>query len=126
LVKDLNHFYRDCQALYEIDFSAEGFEWIDHSDSEQGVIAFIRRGLNREQLIIAVCNMTPVIRENYRIGVPRAGCYQEKINSDASLYGGSGVGNLDRVQSEPISTHGRTHSLNLILPPLATLILTVE
>jgi 1,4-alpha-glucan branching enzyme len=126
LVKDLNHFYRDCEALYEIDFSAEGFEWIDSSDNEQGVIAFIRRGLNREQFIIAICNMTPVIRENYRIGVPQAGCYLEQINSDASTYGGSGVGNLGKVQSESIGAHGRNHSLNLILPPLATLILTVE
>jgi 1,4-alpha-glucan branching enzyme len=126
LVKDLNYFYRDCEALYEIDFSAEGFEWIDYSDNEQGVIAFIRRGLNRDKFIIAICNMTPVIRENYRIGVPQAGCYLEQINSDASLYGGSGVGNLGKVQSESISAHGRNHSLNLILPPLTTLILSVE
>ena len=126
LVRDLNHFYRATAALYEIDFAAEGFDWIDCSDSVQGVIAFVRRGLNPNAILIAICNMTPVIRRDYRIGVPRAGRYLERINSDASVYGGSGVGNLGEVHSENIATHGLEYSLNLVLPPLATLILTLE
>jgi 1,4-alpha-glucan branching enzyme len=126
LVRDLNHFYRSTAALYQVDFSAEGFEWIDCSDNEQGVIAFIRRGSNPAEIVVAICNMTPVIPRNYRVGVPLAGCYRERINSDASIYGGSGVGNLGEVYSDEIVAHGRDHSLNLTLPPLATLILSFE
>jgi len=126
LVRDLNHLYRDTAALYKKDFSAEGFEWIDCSDNVQSVIAFLRRGSNPAELVVAVCNMTPVIRSGYRIGVPVAGRYRERINSDASVYGGSGVGNLGEVSSDPIAVHGRDHSLSLTLPPLATLILTLE
>ena len=126
LVRDLNHFYRDTAALYQLDFSAAGFEWIDCSDNLQGVIAFIRRGASQADLVVAVCNMTPVVRRDYRIGVPRAGRYRERINSDASVYGGSGVGNLGEIGSDEIPAHGRDHSLNLTLPPLATLIMTIE
>jgi len=126
LVRDLNHFYRDTPALYQVDFSAEGFEWIDCSDKEQGVIAFIRRGSSPAEIVVAICNLTPVIRHNYRIGVPLAGCYRERINSDASVYGGSGVGNLGEVNSDEIAAHGRDHSLSLTLPPLATLILSFD
>lgn len=126
LVRDLNHFYRDTPALYQVDFSAEGFEWIDCSDKDQGVIAFIRRGSSPAEIVVAICNLTPVIRHNYRIGVPLAGCYRERINSDASVYGGSGVGNLGEVNSDEIAAHGRDHSLSLTLPPLATLILSFD
>ena len=126
LVRDLNHLYRDTAALYQRDFSAEGFEWIDCSDNVQSVIAFLRRGSNPAELVVVVCNMTPVIRSGYRIGVPVAGRYRERINSDASVYGGSGVGNLGEVSSDAIAVHGRDHSLSLTLPPLATLILTLE
>ncbi len=126
LVRDLNHFYRDTPALYQQDFNAEGFEWIDCSDNVQSVIAFLRRGSNPADLVITVCNMTPVIRSGYRIGVPVAGRYRERINSDAGVYGGSGVGNLGEVSSDEIAVHGRDHSLSLTLPPLATLILTLE
>ncbi len=126
LVRDLNHFYRSTAALYQADFKPEGFEWIDCSDNEQGVIAFIRHGANSSEMLVAVCNMTPVIRRNYRIGVSVAGRYRERINSDASAYGGSGVGNLGEVESDEIAAHGRDHSLSLILPPLAALILILE
>ena len=126
LVRDLNHFYRDTAALYQVDFSAAGFEWIDCSDNEQGVISFLRRGSIPDDMIITVCNMTPVIRRDYRIGVPAAGRYRERINSDASAYGGSGVGNLGEVCTDEVGVHGRDYSLNLTLPPLATLILSLE
>jgi 1,4-alpha-glucan branching enzyme len=126
LVRDLNHFYRDTAALYQRDFSADGFEWIDCSDNVQSVIAFIRRGADTSEIVVTVCNMTPVIRSSYRIGVPAAGRYRERINSDASVYGGSGVGNLGEVNSDEIAAHGRNHSLCLTLPPLATLIFILE
>ncbi len=126
LVKDLNRLYQTSPALYEIDFDAGGFEWIDCSDNQQCVISFLRRGKNPAELVVVVCNMTPIVRHNYRIGVPAAGQYRERINSDASAYGGSGVGNLGAVNSEQIGAHGREHSLNLNLPPLAALILQLD
>ncbi len=126
LVKDLNRLYQTSPALYEIDFDAGGFEWIDCSDNQQCVISFLRLGKNPAELVVVVCNMTPIVRHNYRIGVPAAGRYRERFNSDASAYGGSGVGNLGAVNSEQIGAHGREHSLNLNLPPLAALILQLD
>ena len=126
LLRDLNHFYRNTPALYQKDCSAEGFDWIDCSDNEQGVIAFIRLGNNRSKPLVSVCNMTPVIRQNYRIGVPVGGRYFERLNTDAEIYGGTGVGNFGQVDSELLSTHGHENSLNLVLPPLSTLILTLD
>ncbi len=126
LVRDLNYLYRETAALHEVDFDSAGFEWIDCSDNQQGVIAFIRRGSDPQDMLVAVCNMTPVIRSDYRIGVPAAGRYRERLNSDASVYGGSGVGNLGEVTADAIAKHGREYSLKLVLPPLATLLLTHE
>ena len=126
LLRDLNHFYRNTPALYQKDCSAEGFDWIDCSDNEQGVIAFIRLGNNRSKPLVSVCNITPVIRQNYRIGVPVGGRYFERLNTDAEIYGGTGVGNFGQVDSELLSTHGHENSLNLVLPPLSTLILTLD
>jgi 1,4-alpha-glucan branching enzyme len=126
LVHDLNHLYKNTPALYEIDCSANGFDWIDCSDNEQSIIAFLRRGNDASKLLVAVCNMTPVVKRDYRIGVPKAGLYREQLNSDAEIYGGSGIGNLGAVHSDQMSLHGHQHSLNLVLPPLATLILTLE
>jgi len=123
LVKDLNLLYQTTPALYQIDFDAHGFEWIDCNDKQQGVISFLRRGKNPTELVVVVCNMTPVVRNNYRIGVPSTGRYLERLNSDAGIYGGSGVGNLGTVMSEQVGAHGREHSLSLNLPPLAALIL---
>ena len=126
LVRDLNYFYQKTPALHQLDCSADGFDWIDCSDNAQSGIAFSRRGKDASQLVIAVCNMTPVIRQNYRIGVAKAGRYQERLNSDAEVYGGSGVGNYGQVNSDPVSVHGHENSLNLVLPPLSTVILTLD
>jgi 1,4-alpha-glucan branching enzyme len=123
LVHDLNQLYRSTPALYEVDFSHDGFEWIDCSDSKQGVISYLRRGKNRSDILLVVCNMTPVVRQDYRIGAPQGGRYTELLNSDSSHYGGSGTGNLGAVTTDSISAHGHAHSLKLNLPPLATLIL---
>ena len=126
LVRDLNNFYRTTPALYEKDCNAEGFEWIDCSDNEQSVIAFLRRGHKDDSVVISVCNMTPLIRDNYRIGVPVGGRYAERLNTDAEIYGGSGVGNYGAVDSDAVGCHGHQNSLKLVLPPLSTLILTIE
>ena len=126
LVRDLNHFYRSTPALYEKDCNGEGFDWIDCSDSEQSVIAYLRRGQDSSKLVVTICNMTPVVRRDYRIGVPAAGCYSERLNTDADCYGGSDAGNYGEVHSDPISTHGQQNSLKLMLPPLSALILTLD
>ncbi len=122
-VRDLNRLYRETPALHELDFSPEGFEWLDCSDAESSVIAFLRKPRSRGPEILVVCNFTPVVRENYRLGVPRAGLWRERLNSDAREYGGSGQGNLGAVEAAPLAAHGRFHSLSLRLPPLGMLFL---
>ena len=121
-VKDLNRLY-NLKELHELDFSNDGFEWIDFGDVDQGVISYIRKSLNQNEFVVVVCNMTPVPRYNYRIGVPQSGYYKEIVNSDAVEYGGSGVGNLGGVRSEPLPMHRRDHSVSLTLPPLGMLVL---
>jgi 1,4-alpha-glucan branching enzyme len=122
-VADLNHLYRTEPALYELDFKAEGFEWIDSSDWEKSIISFLRKGMDTEDIMLVICNFTPVPRLNYRIGVPRVGSWREVLNSDASLYGGSGHGNFGGVDATPIPSHGRPYSLSLTLPPLGIVFL---
>ena len=121
-VEDLNRFYRAQGALYEDDFSAAGFEWVDSSDRANSVLSYLRRGHDVNDLLLVVCNFTPVPRHNYAVGVPRGGWWQECLNSDAPLYGGSGQGNLGGVNAAPVRMHGRFHSLRLTLPPLAVLV----
>ena len=118
-VRDLNHLYRSEPALHELDFSAEGFEWIDCQDSEESVICFVRKSRRSDNLIVAVLNFTPVPRVNYRIGVPRGGHWDEVLNSDAAIYGGSGMGNFGGRDAAPVAAHGRFQSLTITLPPLA-------
>ncbi len=125
-VADLNRLYRGTEALHRLDFAAEGFEWIDCSDADAGVVSFVRNALSDRHRLVVVCNFTPVPRIGYRIGVPRDGFWKEVLNSDAQAYGGSGVGNLGGVWAEPIPSHGRPHSLNLTLPPLAIVFLRSE
>jgi len=125
-VRDLNRLYRDTPALHEADSEAAGFEWIDCNDVEQSVIAYVRWDMDRDSLAVAVCNFTPVSRHDYRIGVPRAGRYVERLNTDAVEYGGSGVGNLGGVEADAVECHGRPCSLSLTLPPLATIVLVPE
>ncbi|SET24805.1 1,4-alpha-glucan branching enzyme [Nitrosomonas marina] len=125
-LKDLNHFYRNEAALYEQDFASEGFEWVDCNDWEESTISFIRSAKRSGDVILVVCNFTPITRMNYRVGVPRGGWWREVLNSDATQYGGSGHGNLGGVEAAPVSVHGRSHSLMLSLPPLATLFFKAE
>jgi len=126
LVRDLNFLYRDTPPLHQLDCDPEGFQWIDVANAAESTISYVRRSRNPNELAVVVCNFTPVPRENYRIGVPRPGRYRERINSDATEYGGSGVGNDGEVHAEPVPMHGYHHSLRLRLPPLGALIFTAD
>jgi 1,4-alpha-glucan branching enzyme len=121
LVRDLNALYRATPALYERDFTADGFEWIDHDDAENSVLAFVRRGASADSLILVACNFTPAPRAGYRLGVPRAGRYRECMNTDSMHYGGGNVGTpLGVASSQEQPFHGRAQSIVVDLPPLAT------
>ncbi len=122
-VTDLNHLYRSEKALYQKDFQPSGFEWIDAADQNQCVISFLRRAENEEDCIIFICNFTPEPRHHYQIGMPQAGIFEELLNSDASDYGGSGLGNLGSIQTINEAAHGRPFSIRLLLPPLSVIIL---
>jgi len=125
-VTELNRLYRNEPALNEVDFEPAGFEWIDCNDSQSSALSFIRRGRSTGDIILIVCNFTPVPRYNYKVGAPRGGFWQEILNSDAEEYGGSGHGNLGGVEAAPIPVHGRPFSLTLTLPPLAAVYLKSE
>jgi 1,4-alpha-glucan branching enzyme len=125
-VRDLNECYRREPALHEVDFEPRGFEWIDCSDHEGSVVSFIRRARDPRDFIVVVMNFTPVPRRDYAIGVPEAGRYTELLNSDAAIYGGSNLGNGGSVPSRPVEAHHRPHSLRLLVPPLACLLLKPE
>ncbi len=126
LVQDLNALYRAEPALHQVDFDPRGFQWIDCNDWEGSTISFLRRGRNPEDLLVFVCNFTPVVREQYRVGAPRGGFYRELFNSDSAWYGGSNLGNAGGVMAEALPTHGHGHSLLLKLPPLAALVFRPE
>ena len=122
LVADLNRCYRDHTALHELDCEAGGFSWLSCDDADHNVVVFLRRGHGPGFLVVA-CNFSPLVHHGYRVGVPLSGEYRELINTDASDYGGSGVGNLGRVRADAQSWHGQPNSLALTLPPLAALVL---
>ena len=124
-VADLNAFYRAQPALYEVDFEPAGFEWVDCHDADASVLSFLRKP-RAGTPVLAVGNFTPVPRHNYTLGVPQGGWWRELLNSDAQIYGGSGMGNLGGVEAAPVPAHGRQHSLSLTLPPLAMLLLKPE
>ena len=126
LVRDLNRLYRAMPALYQLDSEPEGFWWIDAANGAESVISYMRHGRDPRALAVIVCNFTPVPRHDYRIGVPRAGRYIERINTDAEIYGGSGIGNAGEVHADPHPMHGHAYSLRLQLPPLGALIFIAE
>ena len=120
LVRDLNQFYRAQSALHRYDFEPQGFEWIDCNDSDQSVISFLRRDGDRQ--LVVILNFTPVVRRNYRIGLPHGGAYREALNSDSEFYGGTNVGN-GILQAEQVAWMNRPCSAELTLPPLGALVL---
>jgi 1,4-alpha-glucan branching enzyme len=123
LVRDLNALYTSSPALYQMDFSAEGFEWIDHQDAQRSLFSFVRRGRHGE-LMLVLSNFAPVVHHGLRLGVPASGRWVECLNTDSAFYGGSNVGTpLGTATSEPVPSHGRDHSVVLTVPPLATVFL---
>ncbi len=122
LVRDLNHLYRQMPALHAKDADRAGFDWLDWQDADGSIFAFVRYGRDGDPPVVVVSNMTPVVREGYRLGVPREGWWHERLNTDSAVYGGSNVGNAGGVQSEAIESHGRPASVLLRLPPLATMV----
>ncbi|WP_104982688.1 1,4-alpha-glucan branching protein GlgB [Sorangium cellulosum] len=133
LMQDINALYKKHPALYELDDEYHGFRWIDCTDNAQSVISFVRYAEGAGDPVsptgahvVFVGNFTPVPRHQYRIGIPRGGVYLEELNTDAAEYGGSGVGNMGRVQVEDVPCHGFPQSVVLTLPPLAVLWLVPE
>lgn len=122
-VSELNHLYKNEKALYEVDSSYDGFEWIDCKDTEHSIVSFIRKGLDWRDMLIFVCNFTPCAHENYRIGAPLNTTYTEIFNTDNEKYGGSNVLNTAPIAAEEIPWHDRPWSIILRIPPLATIIL---
>jgi len=118
-VKDLNQLYKTEPCLHETDFEPSGFEWIDCNDSQQSTLSLLRKANSNGSYFIAACNFTPVVRHGYRLGVPKGGFWKELLNSDSSLYGGSGQGNLGGVQARKKPMHGRDYSIEITLPALA-------
>ena len=125
-VQDLNAFYRRSPALFEIDFEPHGFSWVDCHDTQQSALSFLRFARNGRQPVLVACNFTPVPRQNYRLGVPFEGYWEESLNSDSALYGGSDMGNLGGVCTENWSAHGYQYSLCLTLPPLSCLMFSLS
>jgi len=123
LLKDLNELYRQEKAMYARNFSPEGFQWIDFQDAHNSVMSWIRKGENEGDKLYFIANFTPIVRENYRIGLPKRGKYEEILNSDNLKYGGSDVLNTGMIESAPIPMHGFNHSVSLRLPPLGITVL---
>ena len=125
LVRDLNALYKRTPALWQRDFTGDGFEWIDHSDAERSVLSFVRRGAEGSTPMLVVCNFAPVVHEGFRLGVPQhagqAGQWREVLNTDSAFYAGSNVGTpLATARAEAVASHGREQSIVLVLPPLAS------
>ena len=125
-MKDLNRTYREHSALYEDDFSPDGFGWIDANDSANSILSFARYSKERKETVLVIANMTPVPRHNYRVGVPLEGKWLEILNSDANLYGGSGMGNMGGAETNPVPAHGEEQSINIVLPPLGIVMFVKE
>jgi 1,4-alpha-glucan branching enzyme len=122
-VRDLNMLLRDQPALHQVDFSIDGFTWVDFRDWENSIIVFIRKGRAGSKKVLVACNLTPISRYGYRVGVPDAGYWQEALNSDSDAYGGGNVGNSGGVHTESVPSHGQMQSLSVTLPPLGVVFL---
>jgi 1,4-alpha-glucan branching enzyme len=126
LVRDLNRLYRDEPALWELDSDPSGFWWLEPNDADDNVVAFARQSRGGERVLVFVANLSPVPREGYRLGLPRACRWKEALNTDSTFYGGSDVGNLGGVEPEPVPWHGQQFSALVTLPPLAAVWLVPE
>ncbi|SHI41356.1 1,4-alpha-glucan branching protein GlgB [Wenxinia saemankumensis] len=126
LVRELNRLYRETPALHVRDCDHDGFQWIDASDADASVYAWLRKGGPGDAPVLVVCNMTPVERTGHRIGVPRAGHWTEILNTDAGLFGGGNRGNMGGASTQEEGAHGHMQSLSLTLPPLSTLMFRLD
>ena len=126
LVRDLNRVYRSRPALWEVDCEPSGFQWLEPNDASKNVLAFARRSADRSDVVVCVCNLSPLPRDSYRLGMPRAGRWVEALNTDSTYYGGSDVGNLGGVVAEEHSWHDQPYSAEVTLPPLGVLWLVPE
>ena len=124
-VKDLNMLYRSSSELHDLDFAREGFAWVDLHDWGSSIISFLRKDASGRPMLV-VCNFTPVVRSDYRLGVPVPGFWREVLNSDSSHYGGSNVGNGGGVWTDSWPSHGHGQSLRLVIPPLSTIFLAPQ
>jgi 1,4-alpha-glucan branching enzyme len=123
LVRDLNSVICKTTALHELDNEHSGFQWIDAADRSSSIVSFERRGKTPGDHVVVIVNFTPIVRTDYRIGMPSEGPYREIFNSDDRRYGGSGVGNAGTLVPQALSWHGRAHSMPLTLPPLSAIYL---
>jgi 1,4-alpha-glucan branching enzyme len=121
-VRDLNALYRREPALHELDFEESGFKWVDFNDADHSIVSYLRQGRTTKDIILVVCNFTPLTHHGYRVGVPAGGAWQEVLNSEALEYGGGGLGNAGAAEAGPEPFHGHGQSLSLTLPPLSVLI----
>lgn len=126
VVTDLNALYKNQPALFEKQFSAEGFEWIDYSDHQNAVMSYIRKGNNPKEHLVVVCNFTPVVRTNYRVGIPTKGKLTQIFNTDDTIYAGSGVTNAKPIKIEAEPWNGRPFSAEIVLPPLGVVVFKIE
>jgi len=120
---DLNHLLQSEKSLHELDFQGRGFEWIDCHNHQESTLAYLRRAKDPHDFLVICCNFTPTPRMRHRIGVPEGGWYAEVFNSDSTYYGGSNLGNFPGRMAEPTECHGRPFSIELVLPPLAAVML---
>jgi len=118
LIQDLNELYKASTALYEQQFAPEGFQWIDHYDHGRSILSYVRKGKKKKDLLLVVCNFTPVLRENFRVGVPLSGKWTEVLNSDAAKYGGGNKVNSDIQKSTKQEWNKQVNSIEILLPPL--------
>ena len=125
LVKDLNKVYKKYPALYENQFSSEGFEWISYNDSQNSVLCYLRKGKSSKDDLVIICNFTPTVLNNYRIGIPKPGKLKEILNTDNSKYEGSGVKNKI-LTIENQAFHGKDYSVAITVPPLAAVFFSIE
>ncbi|WP_088347180.1 MULTISPECIES: 1,4-alpha-glucan branching protein GlgB [Rhodomicrobium] len=126
LVKDLNRLYRQEPALHQLDCDAAGFEWLEASDADTSILAWLRKSRDGRAPVLVVSNFTPTPRPGYRLGLPASGRWREILNTDADIYGGSGMGNLGMIETEEVASHGRPYSARMTLPPLATVWFRLE
>ena len=125
-MEDLNRLYCEEPAFWESDYDHHGFYWVDCTDTESSVLSFIRQNKDGSRKVLVVMNLTPILRSNYRIGLPQTGRWNEVFNSDAAIYGGSNQGNMGAVTTEEYACHNQRASATFNLPPCSVMVFRPE